>query len=372
MTGLQLVLIGGGHAHAIVVEQLRKRPLAGVRVTLISDTTHAPYSGMLPGHVAGFYNFETCHIPLEPLCQKAGVEFYCDRAIGLDLENQRVLCEQRPPVAFDWLSIDVGSTPAKTTVVGAAANAIAAKPVPQFLAAWNQFLEQMPQTRQSIGIVGGGAGGVELALNMRGRFHQLGVASQIAIHLFHRSDRLTPQHNRYASQTLEKLLHQNGIQLHLEAEVKAVTPTQVICQSGLSVECHPVFWVTQASAPDWIQASGLATDERGFIAINSNLQSLSHPRVFAAGDVATLVDDPRPKAGVFAVRQGKPLGNNLQRALSGQPLQPYSPQKRFLGLIGTGDKRAIASWGPLGCGPYAGLWQWKDFLDRQFMARFRC
>uniref|UniRef100_A0ACD5H311 FAD-dependent oxidoreductase n=1 Tax=Desertifilum tharense IPPAS B-1220 TaxID=1781255 RepID=A0ACD5H311_9CYAN len=114
MTGLQLVLIGGGHAHAIVVEQLRKRPLAGVRVTLISDTTHAPYSGMLPGHVAGFYDFETCHIPLEPLCQKAGVEFYCDRAIGLDLENQRVLCEQRPPVAFDWLSIDVGSTPAKT------------------------------------------------------------------------------------------------------------------------------------------------------------------------------------------------------------------------------------------------------------------
>nr|WP_246844595.1 selenide, water dikinase SelD [Hydrocoleum sp. CS-953] len=148
------------------------------------------------------------------------------------------------------------------------------------------------------------------------------------------------------------------------------TPKIIRCDSGLAVECDILFWVTQASAAPWLQQAGLATDARGFILVNDKLQSISHPQVFAAGDVATMVNHSRPKAGVFAVRQGKPLFENLQRALLGKPLKSFIPQKKFLILIGTGDERAIASRGRIGVGPYQFLWRWKDRIDRKFMDKF--
>jgi len=145
---------------------------------------------------------------------------------------------------------------------------------------------------------------------------------------------------------------------------------QICCESGFKLKCDRIFWVTQASAAHWIAESGLATDSNGFMQVNDCLQSVSHPNVFAAGDICTMVNYPRPKAGVFAVRQGKPLFENLQQFLLAKPLKPFAPQSQYLGLIGTGSKSAIASRGnfmwesPL-------LWYWKDWIDRQFMQQFR-
>ena len=115
-----LVLIGGGHSHAIVLKMFGMKPLPGVRLTLITDTSHTPYSGMLPGHVAGFYDYDESHIDLRRLAQFAQAQFYLDRAIGLDLENNKVICANHPDVAFDLLSIDIGSTPATISIPGAA------------------------------------------------------------------------------------------------------------------------------------------------------------------------------------------------------------------------------------------------------------
>jgi NADH dehydrogenase FAD-containing subunit len=84
-----------------------------------------------------------------------------------------------------------------------------------------------------------------------------------------------------------------------------------------------------------------------------------------------MIHHPRPKAGVFAVRQGKPLFDNLRRKLTGQALKPYEPQQQYLSLIGTGDKRAIATKGCITLPPHQLCWQWKDWLDRRFMQQFR-
>ena len=167
-----LVLIGGGHSHAIVLKMFGIQPLPSVRLTLISDVLHAPYSGMLPGHVAGFYGYDECHIDLRSLAEFVGCQILIDRAIAIDLNKNLVICQTRPPVNFDLLSVDIGSTPATLSVPGAAEYAIAAKPVPEFLASWNQLISERgnhPQKPLRIAIVGGGAGGVELALNMQSR-----------------------------------------------------------------------------------------------------------------------------------------------------------------------------------------------------------
>ena len=365
-----LVFLGGGHSHAIVLRRWQMHSLPNTRLTLLSDTEKAPYSGMLPAHVAGLYRYDQIHIDLPHLAQLAEAKFYQDKAIGLDLERKQILCLNRPPLPFDTVSIDIGSTPATFTVPGAKDYAVPAKPVPVFLQHWEQFLqavEATPNQPRTLAIVGGGAGGVELALNMQQRLQQ--NSDKVFIHVFQREPELLPRHGKWVRRHLQNLLSQRGVTFHLGETVSEVLPDKVRCESGFTLETDIVFWVTQASAPDWIEESGLATDERGFILVNQYLQSVSHPFVFAAGDIATIQDHPRPKAGVFAVRQGKPLFQNLQRTVLDKPLKPYRPQRFYLSLIGTGDQSAIASWGPLGFHSPL-LWRWKDRIDRKFMAQF--
>ena len=369
----KLVLIGGGHSHAIALKQWGLDPMPDVELILISDVEQTPYSGMLPGHVAGFYSYEATHIDLRSLAKFAKAELIIDRAIGLDLGQNRVISQQHQ-LEFDYLSLDIGSTPKTITVPGAKEYAVPAKPVPVFLDAWNklkQLVAANPQQPRAIAIVGGGAGGVELALNMQAGLGKiLGKnREQIQIHLIHRGEQLLASHNDWVSHKLEEILVRRGIELHLQQTVSEVLPSKIICESGLKIECDRVFWVTQASAPDWIAESDLATDDRGFVLVKDTLQSISHPHVFAAGDIATMVNHNRPKAGVFAVRQGKPLFNNWQCLHTGQPLQSYIPQDKYLSLIGTGDRKAIASWGSWGWRSRL-FWWLKDYIDRQFMTQF--
>ena len=388
----KLVLIGGGHSHAIALKLWGLNPTPGVELTLISDVEQTPYSGMLPGHVAGFYSYAETHIDLPSLAKFAGAELIIARAIGLDLVHNQVICDGGAwtesnrlkngvrdnfnfRIEFDYLSVDIGSTPQTINVSGAQKYTIPAKPVPDFLAAWYQLQQEVrsnPDQPRSIIIVGGGAGGVELALNMQACLKQIlsdRLEHNLELHLIHRGEQLLSGHNNWVSNQLTKIIVQRGIKLHLQQSVSQVLADQVICQSGLNIKYNHVFWLTQATAPNWIKESQLTTDAQGFILVKDTLQSISHPQVFAAGDIATMTNYQRPKAGVFAVRQGKPLVDNWQHILIGESLQKYIPQSKYLALIGTGDHQAIASWGPFGWRS-ALLWRLKDHIDRKFMNRF--
>ena len=366
----KLVLIGGGHSHAIALREWGLNPLSNVDLILISDVKQTPYSGMLPGHVAGFYSYEETHIDLVSLAQFAGAKFICDRAIGIDVENNRVICKSQQ-IEYNYLSLDIGSTPQAINVTGAKEYVIPAKPVPVFLNAWYKLRQTAANTQQlSIAIVGGGAGGVELALNMQACLRELLPAKNaLEIHLIHRGEQLLSGHNDWVSNKLTKIIQQRNIKLHLQQDVTKILADKVICESGLEIECDRIFWVTQAAAPKWIKESSLKTDKQGFILVKNTLQSVSHPNIFAAGDVATMFDYQRPKAGVFAVRQGQPLFNNWQNILTGQELKEYTPQDKYLALIGTGDKKAIASWASFGWRSSL-FWKLKDYIDRKFMNQF--
>lgn len=377
----KLVLIGGGHSHAIALKQLGINPLSNVELTLISDVIQTPYSGMLPGYIAGFYSFDQCHIDLQSLAQFAQAKLYINSAIGLDLEKNQVICKNNTSIPFDILSIDIGSTPTTLTIPGAIKYTIPVKPISQFLQYWDQLIQEIkqnPQEKIRLAIVGGGAGGVELALNIQSHITQIyqqfnQPLNQLELHLIHSGNRLLSERHPSLSQKVEAILRNRNIHVHLNQTVNQIEQNQVkiiSCKSGLNLECDRIFWVTQASASPWLQQTGLTTDQRGFILVNDNLQSVSHPQVFATGDIATMVNYPRPKAGVFAVRQGQPLFNNLKRSSQEKPLKPFITQKEFLILIGTGDQKAIASKGWFNLGPNYLFWRWKDYIDQKFMRQF--
>lgn len=360
-----IVLVGGGHAHVQVLRSFGMKPLPGVRLTLVARELETPYSGMLPGLIAGHYRFEECHIDLAPLARFAGARLIHAEASGLDLDAGAVTFTKRPPLAFDLVSIDTGITPALDDIAGAREHAIAVKPIGRFLERW-RHLEALARDRGAafrLAVVGAGAGGVELLLAAR---HRLGPVRCTLIG----RDGLLPTHPRAVRSAFARILEERGIELVTGAPVVAVEPGHVRCGDGRTVAADAVLLVTEAAAPPWLRHTGLPLDERGFLAVDAALRSPGDPRVFAAGDVASALPYPRPKAGVFAVRQGPPLTRNLRRVAEGREPLPFRPQRRFLSLISTGDRYAVASRGGLKL-EGAWLWQVKDWIDRRFMHRFQ-
>jgi selenide,water dikinase len=374
-----LVLVGGGHSHVGVLRMFAMKPEPGVRITVICTDIDTPYSGMLPGYISGHYSFDEVHIDLGRLCAFAGARLYHDAVVGIDRQNQKIICKNRPPVAYDLLSINIGSTPQVQQVEGAQALAVPVKPIAQFNQRWLALLDKARQWpthrgRMTIAVVGGGAGGVELVLSMQYRLrHELKALGRspedLKFVLLTSGDSILPTHNPNVRQRFAQVLQERNVEVHAHAEVVQVSPGCLHTRDGRTFDADETMWVTQAGGPAWLQSTGLALDAHGFILVHPQLQCLNDPLVFAAGDIASLVERPLEKAGVFAVRMAKPLAENLRRSLRGQKLVAYNPQRHWLALISTGNRYAVASRGPLG---FAGawVWRWKDRIDRAFMRRF--
>ena len=372
-----IVLVGGGHSHVVVLKRFAMQPEPGLRLTMICTDVHTPYSGMLPGYVAGHYDYDAVHIDLSRLAVFAGARLYRDEVIGLDRTGGKVLCRNRPPVPYDRLSINIGSTPQLASVPGAEGRVVPVKPIHQFNQRWLALLGRVQQHTQGvlrIAVVGAGAGGVELLLAMQYRlqreFAALGRdASLLQFHLLGAESEILPTHNAGVRQRFMRVLTERGVRLHLGSQVTQVQANRLLCANGQVLEADEIMWVTQAGGASWLQGTGLALDTNGFLVVNDCLQSITDPLVFAAGDVAAMQNHPLPKAGVFAVRQGKPLADNLRLSVQAKPLETYHPQSSWLALISTGDKYAIASRGAIG---FAGqwVWRWKDWIDQRFMRKF--
>ena len=369
-----LVLIGGGHSHVIVLKRFGMNPIPGVRVTLIARDVHTPYSGMLPGLVAGHYEFDAAHIDLGRLARFAGARLYHDEAVGLDLAQRRVMCRNRPPASYDVVSIDIGVTPV-VKVTGAEEYAVPVKPIGRLVHRWERLRARAQhETRPlSVGVVGAGAAGVELTLSIQHALRPLvsgddtGPVSEF--HLFGANDTVLPTHNRRTRAKFLRVLDERGVRLHLGHRVTEVNANGLRTDGGVWYELDEVVWATEAGAQTWPRESGLHVDDEGFIRVGDTLQSTSHADVFAAGDIAVMVNHPREKSGVFAVRQGPPLDGNLRRALRRQPLKRFTPQRRFLSLVSTGDQYAVASRGRWALeGRW--VWKWKNAIDQRFVRNF--
>ncbi len=367
-----LVLVGGGHAQVYVLDSFAKRPVPGVALTLIARDVLTPYSGMLPGFIAGHYTIDQCHIDLAPLAAIAGARLVHDEACGLDRDARTVLTRRGPPIPYDLISIDIGSTPNLKPVAGADRFATPVKPVSTLRARWAELLARVERETGPLRFltVGGGAAGVEVTLAMRHRLRALarerGRDPDALSFTVVTKGELLEDHNASVRRRFRRILKERGVAFVEHDGVRAVDEERVVCESGRIIAYDELVWVTEASGAPWLADSGLELDRAGFIVVDATLRSVTDPRIFAAGDVASNRDHPRPKAGVFAVRQGPPLAENLHRVLKGEEPLPFTPQKEFLSLISTGNKYAIASRGRWAAEGRL-VWWLKDQIDRRWM-----
>jgi selenide,water dikinase len=366
-----LVLVGGGHTHVHVLKSFGLKPMPGMRLTLIGRDVETPYSGMIPGFVAGHYTFDECHIDLAWLCASTGARLVRDEAIGIDRASRQVLLKDGPAVSYDLLSIDVGSAPNLETIPGARQWATPVKPIAELGRHWTAFVERMRAWLGplNVTVIGGGAGGVELALAIDHGLREAAKGAQVQVTLATKDEILAGQAVT-AQRRMRAIFRHRGLRLLEKAATVRIDRGAVQLESGKWLQADAVFVVTEASAAEWFATTGLPLDGRGFLAVQDTLRSTGDERIFAVGDCATVLKHPRPKAGVFAVRQGPPLAENLRRVLLGQAPEPFVPQTRYLSIIGTGDGRAVAtrgSWAIEG----AWVWRWKDHVDRKWMRRYQ-
>lgn len=366
------ILLGGGHAHAVAMLEFARRRTGGLRVTLVSESRSAIYSGMLPGHVAGIYPREALDIDLARLSSRCGANFIVARASGIDRARRRLLLASGDELAYDSLSIDVGSVTNLSGIKGADMFGIPLKPSVELP---SRLRDIDPEGAgyahpKAIVIVGGGAAGVEIALALRScTTHMHGRFGIPHIAVACRSS-LLPSLNALARGMARTALKRHGITVAEDFDVVEVTEQAVRARDGRMLPSAMSIIATGSRAPEWLAEAGLATAANGSILTRHDLSTLDDPAIFAVGDCATIVGAPREKAGVFAVRQGPVLAANLRCRAHGRELASYRPQRRHLTILSTSDGKAIASRG--GWFALAGtlVWRWKHWIDCRFMAQF--
>ncbi len=363
----RLILAGGGHAHLHVLLTLARKKPQGVEIVLISPFGRQIYSGMLPGWMAGHYQLDQCVAYLERLARVAGVRFVQDEVIRLDANCSLIGCAQSGEFGYDLLSIDTGAMADTSTLAATGARLLPIRPLEAFVVGWERQLANFIQTGAArLAVVGAGAAGVEPALAARHRLTTMLDKAHVEVFLIEGGG-LLRGHGDQVVQRIARELTTRGVQRI--ASRAAGSPAGLVFPDGSELAIDCVIGTTGVVPAPWIASSGLARADDGFIAVADGQRSASHPQVFAAGDVATRIDQPHAKSGVYAVRAGPALSANLLNTLVGRPIEPHRPQRRSLYLLATGPREAIVSWSGWTSGG-AWAWRWKDWIDRRFMKQY--
>lgn len=356
-----LVLVGGGHAHLHCLEQFKKEPVQDARVVLISPSIHQYYSGMFSGFAEGVYSQEEIRIDLSRFCQQAGAEFILDSVVAIDAQAKELTGADGAVYGYDRVSFDIGSLTAVPDTIEKHVSSIK----PNFL-----FPEQLLRVRDSDSpiIVGGGASGVELAFSILAwRSKQKGFAKPL---LFSSSALLSAQGNGL-SRKIEAIANRKGLPFYTDASIDKIDENSVTTNKGETFPQSDVLWLTGPKSSELFRRSGMPTDSKGFLLVNGALQNTQYPDVFGAGDCVTIDRYPAlAKNGVYAVRQGPILWQNLKNSLVSDKLQSFVPQKRFMAILSTGDGEAFLSYGNRslhGTLP----WKLKKYIDQKFMSRYK-
>lgn len=350
----RLVLLGAGHAHVEVLRAFALRPPADAVLTVISPYTHVPYTGMIPGVVAGRYSLEEASIDAAALAARAGAKFVTSRADGLDRARKVVRCGAGQEIPYDILSINIGAVARDPLRSSPGADILAAKPAEVFVASLERGVPR------NAAVIGGGFGGIELAAALAYRGARVALIAGRA--------GLAPSTPIDARRMIARRLAASGVGLTGDRDAVSADASTVTLDNGARVPAEAVILAAGVAPPAFIAASDLPKDAQGFLRTGATLQCDGDPSVFAAGDCAAFAG--LDKAGVYAVRQGPVLAANLRAALAGAALAPFRPQADYLSILSFWPDGAVAIRGGLAA---QGRWadRWKEAIDRRFIARYR-
>ncbi len=363
----RLVLVGGGHAHLFVLKALAREQLTGIEVVLVSPSFFQSYSGMLPGWMAGYYAQTQCQINLQPLAHSAHVRMVIDRVVSMDPDRHRIGLSDGRRIDYDVLSMDVGSEVNVSWLRMAGKKLLPVKPLDVFFQAWPRILsDAQANSRYRLAIVGGGAAAIELALAARyALVHSAGANRRVDL-VASESGPLVG-HAASVQRRIGRFLSTAGVVVHRLRGVGA--KEGVLLSDGTLLPADCVIAATGARAPCWLTLSGLTLSESEYVAVDRHYRSISHPDVFAAGDVCERQDTASARSGVHAVHAGPVLAKNLLAALRGGDMQTDRFRPRSLYLLACGPGYAVASWGRWSA---EGRWVWrlKDWIDQRFIRKF--
>lgn len=378
-----IVLLGVGHTNAHVLRMWKMQPISNANLVCVSNFPVATYSGMLPGVLSGQYSPQQMEIDLVRFCATAGARLIVGEVTGLDRGNRRLEFADRPPLHYDLLSIGIGSRPSFEGVsVESDRLLIAVKPMQTFLdrmlARLSDLSQQDSSAPPTISIVGGGVGSIEIAFCLHQRLHRVNdntvetppLTNPPRIQLITASETLGDGLLSSTQRRVRNELQSRGVEILTGKRVTRIAEDALVFDSGERTSAGLVIWATHAAPLPLLSKLDLETDSDGFLLTRPTLQCVNDDHVFAVGDTGTIQGSRTAKAGVFAVRQGPVLWNNLNRSVWHPPLEEYYPQSGFLKLINTGDGKAIGEYKGIG---FYSRWAWKlkDWIDRRFMAKYQ-
>ncbi len=367
----RIVLLGVGHTNAHIVQQWATEPMADCELVCVSNFPSATYSGMLPGTLGGQYDDREMRIDLKSLADRAGARLVIANTTRLDRDTSQLHFDDHEPLAFDALSIGVGSIPAGWRQHAESPLLVPIKPMQNFLSRLHGRLNSLESPLERtirVAIVGGGVAGVEIACCLQQYARQQG-SRILEISIYTSGNHVAPGMTSRSARRIEQLLAERQIHLRFDHRITEVNDSEIVTSDGKRYPVDCVVWATGAEAPPLLGQLGLETDDRGFIATSSTLQSLTDPRVFAVGDSGTLLSSPVPKAGVYAVRQSPVLWHNLRALLEGRTLKHFQPQDDFLKILNTGDGKGLLQYRRV-TAHARWCWYLKNWIDKRFVDSF--
>ncbi|WP_144701873.1 FAD-dependent oxidoreductase [Fictibacillus phosphorivorans] len=352
----KLLLIGGGHAHLSILRSLLNENVNNLEVTLITSSKFQYYSGMFSGFTEGLYDEDEIRIDLESLCSRASVSFIEDTIISFDPMQKVLLGFSGGIYSFDVISFDIGSGISSdlTRTVG-----LNIKPN-------YRFPEQIKKFRSSESpvIIGGGSAGVELALATSAWRQKQSLKNHVTLIS---SSPLLHSYGNKATKKIREIAKSHNLVYYENEKIDKLENNIVVTDKGTKIEYSAIMPVTGPKASSLFKQALLSTDIKGYLLVDDTLQSADYPYVFGAGDCVSLSIYPDlPKNGVYAVRQGPILWNNIKRLITGRTLVSFKPQKYYVSILSTGHKHGLFTYGDY---VIYGKWAWslKNLIDQKFM-----
>jgi NADH dehydrogenase FAD-containing subunit len=364
----RVVLLGAGHAHLHVIANVGKLVRRGATVVVVAPDDFW-YSGLATGVLAGQYEPALDVVDVAALLARGGGRFARDAAVSIDPGARLVTLASGETLAYDLLSVDVGSEVALDALPGASRVALPVKPLSNLIHLRRDLEDAWGRgERMRVVVVGAGSSGVEVAAAVQ----QLGVRRNgaVEITLLSDTDRLLPGLPRRAGADALDALGRRGVRCITGTRATSIEADRVRTASGDTHAFDRLVLATGLVPPPLLRRSGLPTDEAGALRVDATLRAIGDPRVLGAGDCVAFDGRALPHIGVHAVKQAPVLLHNLFAALDGRPSHRYQPQRRALLILNLGDGTGLATWGDLTWRGRAAFWL-KDRIDRRWLASVR-